>query len=74
MATQSVPLPDRLILTEDQFENLREQASTQGVDLSEALARAIQISGLVVQRMQEPGTKVLFKNGNRYREMTTNWR
>ncbi len=74
MATQSVSLPDRLVLTEDQFENLRQQASEQNIDLSEALARAILVSGVVVQRTKDPATKVLFKTGNQYRELTTNWR
>ncbi len=74
MATQSVSLPDRLVLTEDQFENLRQQAAEQNIDMSEALARAILISGVVVKRTKDPATKVLFKNGNAYRELTTTWR
>ena len=75
MATQPVSLPDRLVLTEDQFENLRQQASAQHIDISEALARAILVSGIVVQRTKDdPETKVLFKRGNQYRELTTNWR
>ncbi len=74
MATQSVTLPDRLVLTEDQFENLRQQAAEQNIDMSEALARAILVSGIVVKRTKDPATKVLFKNGNNYRELTTTWR
>lgn len=74
MASQTVSLPDRLVLTEDQWNNLRQQAAEQNIDVSEALARSIQISGVVVKNTKDPGTKVLFKKGNEYRELTTNWR
>lgn len=74
MATDSGSLPDRLVLTEEQFDNLRQQAAEQNISMSEALARAILISGVVVRRTKDPGTKVLFKNGDEYRELTTNWR
>ncbi|MBE7157751.1 MAG: hypothetical protein INR62_04845 [Rhodospirillales bacterium] len=75
MATQSFTLPDRLVLTEDQFNNLREQADEQNISMSEALARAIVLSGVVVKRTSKnPATKILLKNGNEYREVTTTWR
>lgn len=74
MATEKDALPDRLVLTEEQFENLRQQATAQNISISEALARAILVSGVVVRRTKDPGTKVLFKNGDEYRELTTNWR
>jgi hypothetical protein len=75
MATQSVPLPDRLVLTEEQFENLRQQADEQNISMSEALARAILISGVLVKRTaRNPGTKILLKDGQEYREVTTTWR
>ena len=74
MATDLGALPDRLVLTEEQFDNLRQQAAEQNITMSEALARAILISGVVVKRTKDPGTKVLFKNGDEYRELTTTWR
>lgn len=73
MATQSIPLPDRLVLTENQFEQLQQLASTQNISISEALARAIQVSKVVVRNLQEPGAKVLFKHGKHYKELVTNW-
>ncbi len=70
MATQSLPLPDRLTITEDVLNKLQELARTQNISVSQALEQAINISDIVVRKKAEPGTKVLFKRGNNYQQLT----
>ncbi len=69
MATQSVPLPDRLVLTEDRLEELRQLAESQNISLSDALAQAIHISGFVRRSIASPDTKLLLKKGRNYSEL-----
>ncbi len=69
MATQSVPLPDRLVLTEDRLDELRQLAESQNISLSDALAQAIHISGFVRRSISDPDTKLLLKKGRSYSEL-----
>ncbi len=69
MSSQSIPLPDRLSITEGLMQKLQELARLQNITVSEALAQSINISDLVVRQKAEPGTKVLFKRGNRYKQL-----
>ena len=69
MATQSVSLPDRLVLTEDRLEELRQLAESQNISLSDALAQAIHISGFVRRSIAAPDTKLLLKKGRNYSEL-----
>ena len=74
MATQLAPLPDRLTITEDTLAQLQQLAERQHVSLSQALEQAIQISDIVVSQGTEPHTKILFKRGDKYKELTIGWR
>jgi hypothetical protein len=69
MATQSVPMPDRLSITEDVFEKLRHLAEAQKISMSDALTQAINISDYVVRQVEDPGTKLLLKKGKKYEEL-----
>lgn len=69
MATQSIPLPDRLTITEDVMNKLQELAKTQNISVSQALSQAINISDVVIRQRSQSGTKVLFKRGNNYKEL-----
>ena len=74
MATQTVSLPDRLTITEDTLAQLQQLADRQHVTLSQALEQAIQISDIVVSQGTDPKTKILFKRGDKYKELTVGWR
>lgn len=69
MATQSVSLPDRLVLTEDRLDELRQLAESQNISLSDALSQAIHISGFVRRSIADPDTKLLLKKGRNYSEL-----
>ena len=69
MATQSIPLPERLTITEGVLNKLQELARLQNISVSDALAQSINISDVVIRERSEPGTKVLFKRGNRYKQL-----
>lgn len=69
MATQSMPLPERLTITDSVLHKLQELAKAQNISVSDALTQAINISDVVVRKRAEPGTKVLFKKGNRYEQL-----
>jgi hypothetical protein len=70
VATQPTQLPERLTITEDVLNKLQELARAQNISISEALTQAINISDIVVRKRAEPGTKVLFKRGNDYEQLT----
>ena len=70
MATQSAPLPDRLTITEDVLQQLQRLADSQNMSLSDALTQAIRVSDMVVRSVNSPDTKVLFKKGNKYTQLT----
>ncbi len=69
MATATAGFPDRLTMTEDKFEELRQLAATQNISLSEALTQAIDISRFVMQSISSPDTKLLLKKGRNYTEL-----
>lgn len=69
MATQSMPLPERLSINDSVLNKLQEIARAQGITVSDALTQAINISDLVMRKRSEPGTKVLFKRGNHYEQL-----
>ncbi len=70
MASQSTPLPDRLTMTESVMNKLQELARAQNISVSDALEQAVNISDLVIRKKSEPGTKVLFKRGSQYEQLT----
>ena len=70
MATHMASLPDRLTITEDVLDQLQRLADSQNMSLSEALTQAIQVSDMVVRSVNSPNTKVLFKKGNKYTQLT----
>ena len=70
MATQSAPLPDRLTITEDVLQKLQKLADSQNMSLSAALTQAINVSDMVVRSVNSPDTKVLFKRGRKYTQLT----
>ena len=69
MASQPIQLPERLTISEGVLNKLQELAQMQNISLSEALAQSINISDVVIRQKAEPGTKVLFKRGNRYKQL-----
>ncbi len=69
MATATASFPDRLTMTEDKFDELRQLAATQNISLSEALTQAIDISRFVMQSIASPDTKLLLKKGRNYTEL-----
>ena len=70
MATQVAPLPDRLTITDDVLHKLQKLADSQNITLSAALTQAINVSDMVVRSVNSPDTKVLFKRGRRYTQLT----
>ena len=70
MATQAALLPDRLTITEDVLQKLQKLADSQNMSLSAALTQAINVSDVVVRSVNSPDTKVLFKRGKRYTQLT----
>lgn len=69
MPSTSSELPDRLVLTEDNLNELRSIAESQNITLSEALAQAINISAFVQRSIAAPDTKLLLKKGRNYSEL-----
>ena len=70
MATQAASLPDRLTITEDVLQKLQRLADSQNMSLSAALTQAINVSDVVVRSVNSPDTKVLFKRGKKYTQLT----
>ena len=70
MATQAASLPDRLTITEDVLQKLQQLADSQNMSLSAALTQAINVSDLVVRSVNAPDTKVLFKRGRKYTQLS----
>ena len=70
MATQPAILSDRLTITEDVLQKLQKLADSQNISLSSALTQAINVSDMVVRSVNSPDTKVLFKKGNKYTQLT----
>ncbi len=70
MATHVASLPDRLTITEDVLQKLQLLADSQNISLSRALTQAINVSDMVVRSVNSPDTKVLFKKGNKYTQLT----
>ena len=70
MATHIASLPDRLTITEDVLQQLQRLADSQNMSLSAALTQAIKVSDMVVRSVNSPDTKVLFKKGNKYTQLT----
>ena len=70
MATQAHSLPERLTITDDVLEKLQKLADSQNISLSSALTQAIKVSDMVVRSVNSPDTKVLFKKGNKYTQLT----
>ena len=70
MATQVGPLTDRLTITEDVLQKLQKLADSQNISLSSALTQAINVSDMVVRSVHSPDTKVLFKRGKKYTQLT----
>ena len=70
MATQVASLPDRLTITDDVLHKLQKLADSQNMTLSAALTQAINVSDMVVRSVNSPDTKVLFKRGRRYTQLT----
>lgn len=70
MATQAALLQDRLTITEDVLQKLQMLADSQNMSLSAALTQAINVSDVVVRSVNSPDTKVLFKRGKRYTQLT----
>ena len=70
MATHTASLPDRLTITEDVLQKLQRLADSQNISLSSALTQAINVSDMVVRSVNSPDTKVLFKRGRKYTELT----
>ena len=70
MATQAAALPERLTITEDVLHQLQKLADFQDISLSAALTQAIQVSDMVVRSAKSPDTKVLFKRGKKYTQLT----
>ena len=70
MATQAAVLQDRLTITEDVLQKLQMLADSQNMSLSAALTQAINVSDVVVRSVNSPDTKVLFKRGKRYTQLT----
>lgn len=70
MATQAASLPGRLTMTDDVLFQLQKLADFQNISLSAALTQAIKVSDMVVRSVKSPDTKVLFKRGDRYTQLT----
>lgn len=70
MATQVAPLPDRLTITEDTFDQLRRLADSQRISISQALTQAVRVSDIVVRSINDPNSKVILKKGKRYEQLT----
>ena len=70
MATQSASISDRLTISEDVLQQLQRLADSQNISLSSALTQAIRVSDMVVRSVNSPDTKVLFKKGNKYTQLS----
>ncbi len=70
MATHVASLPDRLTITDDVLRQLQKLADFQNISLSDALTQAIRVSDMVVRSAKSPDTKVLFKRGKKYTQLT----
>lgn len=70
MATQVASLPENLTITDDVLQQLQRLADSQNISLSQALTQAIKVSDMVVRSVNSPDTKVLFKKGNKYTQLT----
>ena len=70
MATQVAALPDRLTITDDVLQQLQRLADSQNISLSAALTQAIKVADMVVRSVNSPDTKVLFKKGSKYTQLT----
>ncbi len=70
MSTQAASLPERLTITEDVLHQLQKLADSQNISLSAALTQAIKVSDMVVRSVNSPDTKVLFKRGKKYTQLS----
>ncbi len=58
-----------VVFSADQFATLQRLASSQNINLSEALRQAINLSSLIVDANADKNTQILFKRGDNVQEM-----
>jgi len=58
-----------VVFTPDQFATLQRLATSQNINLSEALRQAINLSSLIVDANADKDTQILFKRGDNIQEM-----
>jgi hypothetical protein len=58
-----------VIFSQEQYETLQRIASRQGINLSDALRQAINVSDLIVGANAEKDTQILIKRGNTVQEL-----
>jgi len=77
-ATEATPSSDapadkskrvNVVFSADQFATLQRLASSQNINLSEALRQAINLSSLIVDANSDKNTQILFKKGDTMQEL-----
>jgi hypothetical protein len=58
-----------VVFTADQFATLQRLASSQNINLSDALRQAINLSSLIVDANNDKNTQILFKKGDNMQEL-----
>jgi hypothetical protein len=58
-----------VIFSQEQFETLQRIANSQGINLSDALRQAINVSDVIVGANADKDTQILIKRGNSVQEL-----
>jgi hypothetical protein len=58
-----------VIFSQEQFDTLQRIANAQGINLSDALRQAINVSDLIVGANADKDTQILIKRGNSVQEL-----
>ena len=58
-----------VVFTADQFATLQRLASSQNINLSDALRQAIKLSSIIVDANNDKNTQILFKRGDTMQEL-----